>query len=653
MINFLKQKNVVNKKYLIVFILLCFSTFIYSQTEIDSLKSILQNTSESEKPIVLIKLSEKYLHNDSIKSLEYANLALNLSIKIKDNLLQAKSLLNLGLINVCRKSFNPAKSNYSKSLQIFQELNSFNGISESYFYFGDLYMETMNYDSAIYYFQKSYGIKRDIEDYKSIVLIEQKLAIAYLKKSNYQKVEEFLQKSSNSVKHLNILDKTLKTKSEELKENIDTPANADKSNNKTLQVILYIGLGVILIITGLLYYFYNEKLKATRVLISQNKKILKQNLEITAQTKHLTTVNYELKKLSIVASKTDNAIIIANPNGAIDWINESYTRLYGFTLQELLNEKGNIYTETSSNPDINEIFNKAITQKESQIYESDVISRNGENYRIHTTLTPVLDDKKDVVYLIAIDSDITKLKDVENQLQKLLITKDRFFSIIAHDLKNPFNNIMGISQLLVQGFERMKPEKVKYFHKGLYEISKNGYELLINLLEWARSQKGAIEFASTTLNLFKLGEETFRLYQTRANQKEITLNNHIANDFEVFADINMIKTILRNLVSNALKFTDRGGVIEIHSENFENYVQITIRDTGIGIEPKAANNLFKIDEYISTEGTENETGTGLGLILCKEFVDKHNGNIWVESKLGFGSKFNFTLPKNNNKNTLT
>jgi PAS domain S-box-containing protein len=649
MIKFLKRKRIVNKKYFIVFVLLGFSALISAQTSIDSLKSILLETPEMDKPIVLIKLSEIYLSVDSSKSIENANQALNLSIKTKNELLKAKSLLNLGKVYCTIKDYEIAKLNYLSSLKTFQGLNDFWGISENYFHLGDVYLETTNYDSSIYYYQKSYGIKKDIEDYKSISLIEQKLALAYLRNGDSQKVEEYILNSLNSVK--DTLVKEEKTIPIIKQEKWISFFKTDKSNNKILQIILYIGLGIILIITGLLYYFYNEKLKSTKVLLAQNQKILKQNQEIKSQTEHLTNVNVKLEKLSIVASKTDNAIIIANPSGSIDWINESYTRLYGFTLKELLIEKGSTYTETSSNPGVENIFNKAITGKETQIYESDIISRNGKNYRIQTTLTPVLNDKKEVIYLVAIDSDVTKLKDIENQLQKLIITKDRFFSIIAHDLKNPFNNIMGISQLLVQGFERMKHEKVKYFHKGLYEISKNGYELLINLLEWARSQKGAIEFEPTTLNLFKLGEETFSLYQIRANQKEITFTNQINNDFEIFADINMIKTILRNLVSNALKFTDRGGAIEIFAESFKNYVQIIIRDTGIGIEPKAANNLFKIDEYISTEGTENETGTGLGLILCKEFVDKHNGNIWVESKLGFGSKFNFTLPKRNDKNT--
>ena len=206
---------------------------------------------------------------------------------------------------------------------------------------------------------------------------------------------------------------------------------------------------------------------------------------------------------------------------------------------------------------------------------------------------------------------------------------------------------MGLAQLLVHGYDRLSPEKVKYFHNNLYQISKNGYELLINLLEWSRSQMGTIQFKPVELSLPALVEETFSLYNTKAAQKEITLTNEVSEESKVIADQNMLKTILRNLVSNALKFTERGGAIEISEKNINGFKEITVRDTGIGINPQDINKLFEMEGNYTTLGTEDESGTGLGLILCKEFVEKHGGKISVESKIGFGSKFNFTLPVNN------
>ena len=423
-----------------------------------------------------------------------------------------------------------------------------------------------------------------------------------------------------------------------------------KNKNKKQKVfrnILIIGSIIILILLIQYILNYKNKIKANKILIEQNEQIRNKTLEIKLKTENLTKVNKELEKLSIATNQTDNAILISNSNGEIEWINKGYTRFYGYTLEELLNEKGETYIEASSKPEIEVIFNKALTEKKSQIYEADAVSKNGKKYRVQTTLTPILNNDNEVIRLIAIDSDVTKLKEVENELQKLLVTKDKFFSIIAHDLKNPFNTLIGLSQLLVYGYDRMNEEKIKYFHKSLYQISKNGYELLINLLEWSRSQMGSIKFKPEIQNICAVVEETFSLYNSKAVQKEILLTNKINKNSEAIADKNMLKTIFRNLISNALKFTDRGGAIEIMEKDIEGFKEISIRDTGIGIDPKDIKKLFKLDESFTTEGTEDEMGTGLGLILCKEFVEKHGSKIWVESKVGFGSKFIFTLPLSN------
>ena len=416
---------------------------------------------------------------------------------------------------------------------------------------------------------------------------------------------------------------------------------------KLYKNILLIGTILIFILLVLFFYNLRNKIISNRKLSLQNEKIKKKNDQIKSHTIRLSKINRELEKLSIVVSKTDNAIIIANPDGEIDWINEGFTRLYGYTLEELILEKGKTIVEVSSNPNINTIIDETLEKKKSKIYESEVISKIGEKYIAQTTLTPILNDQNEITKLIAIDTDISKQKKVEEELQKLLITKDKFFSIIAHDLKNPFNSLIGIAQLLHHGYDRMSPEKVKHFHKSFYQISKNGYELLVNLLEWSRSQMGKIKFKPEHQNLYAITEETFSLYNAKASQKQIALNNSLSKESFAIADKNMLKTIFRNIISNALKFTERGGAIEVSEKVNNSFTEITIKDTGIGISPENLDKLFKLDESVSTEGTEDESGTGLGLILCKEFTEKHGGKIWIESKVGIGSRFIFTLPLNN------
>ncbi len=238
----------------------------------------------------------------------------------------------------------------------------------------------------------------------------------------------------------------------------------------------------------------------------------------------------------------------------------------------------------------------------------------------------------------------------ERKLQELNETKDKFFSIIAHDLKNPFNSMLFFSKLLTEDFEQYNCKKQKNFIAIIHKGIKNTYKLLENLLLWSQTQKGIIDFKPQNENLYLLLEETLSLLRQLAEDKGIILKNFISEDMKVWTDKNMLLTILRNLISNAIKFTPKGGEITVSTQlitdkNQQEYTQISVKDTGMGISKEKIIQLFKISENVSTKGTEGETGTGLGLILCKEFVEKHGGKIWVESGVGQGSEFIFTLPK--------
>lgn len=230
------------------------------------------------------------------------------------------------------------------------------------------------------------------------------------------------------------------------------------------------------------------------------------------------------------------------------------------------------------------------------------------------------------------------------ELEALNKTKDKLFSIIAHDLKNPFNTIIGFSELLkkvLSGNENPKPLKYTEF---IYDASKNAYYLLENLLEWSRSQSNRLNFEPARVDLVRTIESNLKFVAELAINKEIVLKYEDTGTTIVYCDPNMLNVVMRNLLTNAIKFTPKNGQISISCSTKGNFIATSVTDTGIGMTPEQVNNLFVLNTSSSNTGTEGERGTGLGLVLCQEFITKNNGMIWAESTPGLGSTFTFTLP---------
>lgn len=230
------------------------------------------------------------------------------------------------------------------------------------------------------------------------------------------------------------------------------------------------------------------------------------------------------------------------------------------------------------------------------------------------------------------------------ELRLLNQTKDKFFSIIAHDLKNPFITIMGFCDLLLSEFTELSEIEKLFYIQEMKNSANINHNLLQNLLQWSRSQTGKMEFLPRKLGLHDVTKEVFLLLSKTSEKKQIRLRHEIPPALHVTADENMLNTVLRNLLTNAIKFSHKGSVICVEAAERENFVEICVADSGIGMDQKTIDNLFRIDVAHSAAGTENELGTGLGLILCKEFIEKSGGKIWVESEVGKGSKFYFCLP---------
>lgn len=275
----------------------------------------------------------------------------------------------------------------------------------------------------------------------------------------------------------------------------------------------------------------------------------------------------------------------------------------------------------------------------------------GKTIILLTNKIPLKNAKGEIYGILGTSMNVTErtaavqqIKLQNEELQKINAEKDKFFSIIAHDLKSPFNTIIGFSDLLSEHIREKDLNRIEEFADYIKQSSYRAMNLLMNLMEWSRSQTGRMDFNPEHFNLADIVNENLLLVSDRAVQKSIAIKNTFAANKPVFADKAMISTILRNLITNSIKFTRTGGEILISVKEEQERLIVSVHDTGVGIPQNALDKLFRLDKNYSTSGTENEQGTGLGLILCKDFIDKHKGEIWVESHEGEGSTFFFSIP---------
>lgn len=237
------------------------------------------------------------------------------------------------------------------------------------------------------------------------------------------------------------------------------------------------------------------------------------------------------------------------------------------------------------------------------------------------------------------------LSETNIHLQEANANKDKLLSIIAHDLRNPFSVLITFSKLLLDSIDDFSRDDILNYLKTFYQTSKQGYNLLDNLLKWSKSQTGNMDIEPEIIDFKDIVEENITLLNSQAKSKRIKLINHTPDNLFAFADLNMVLTVIRNLLTNAIKFTNEGGRIEVNGRNFEKFIEISVRDNGIGIIEEDLEKIFRIDIKHSTVGTANERGSGLGLVLCKEFIEKNHGILSANSIPGEGSTFIFTLPK--------
>ncbi len=329
-------------------------------------------------------------------------------------------------------------------------------------------------------------------------------------------------------------------------------------------------------------------------------------------------------------------------------VNNAFVEKYGYTREEFLNMT---ILDIRPESELNKLKESVKTIDEGVVNAGVFIHKKKNREIIQVEILRhdlVFDGKKaklvfvnDVTDKIRVEND---LKESERRLFKLNADKDRFISILSHDLRSPFNNLLGLSEILTENIQEYHIDEIKNIVGDINKTAQRTYNLLENILTWARAQQGKIPFNPQILSFTDICNNNLEIFIPNAIAKNITINCNPSDEINIYVDIDMLKTVMRNLVSNAIKFTNTGGTININAEQNSENVTISVSDNGIGIAPDDLKKLFDISEVMTTKGTAGETGTGLGLLLCKEFVEKHQGKIWVESEVGKGSDFKFTLP---------
>lgn len=518
----------------------------------------------------------------------------------------------LGDVSKYRFQNEQALINYKNSLRISKENNLSYWIAESYNNNGDIYRYQKKIDISFAYYDSCYKIAQEKNFSKLIANTYNNLGDLYNLENKLDSSKKYYLKSIDIYKNeenpLYIAENLNSLGEVYLKEN-----DFKSAETKLLQSKNYLSMG----------NYYAEQIKNLEILDKLYKESDKQSKRIKIQEEMLSLI-----KLSYSNSLKSNisALKLNQEISEMKFQNEmlekskkfdNYIKIgFAILLIVIIYISILIYSKYSQNKKYSELKDR---------HNRDVLAQK-----------------------IKLEEALDNINELNSELEELNATKDRFFSIIAHDLKGPISNLKQLSEILQNEIETISKEDLIDFIESMAVSSKATMNLLENLLNWSRMQLGRINYDPEALDLKMITSQISSLLVTSAQNKNIELLDNVPPEVIVTGDPNMLNTVIRNLVSNAIKFTPEGGKIEINYEDNETEGIVSIEDDGVGISEENLKKLFRIDQSITTRGTSNEKGTGLGLILCKDFIEKHGGKIWVESIEGEGTTFRFSLPKKSN-----
>ncbi|MDX1768474.1 MAG: PAS domain-containing sensor histidine kinase [Arenibacter troitsensis] len=358
------------------------------------------------------------------------------------------------------------------------------------------------------------------------------------------------------------------------------------------------------------------------------------------------------KYANTILNNMGDAVFVKDAGSRLLLVNDAFCDLFNLPRTKIIGKTLAENVPPAERESFLRIDKQVLLDGIDNINEESLTLGEGQKKIISTRKSRFVDEdgKK---FLVGVIRDITErikteedLRESAIQLKELNATKDKLFSIIAHDLRSPFNNILVLSQILKAQLSKSEDPDTQVHIDLIHSTAKNTLVLLENLLDWAKSQSGQINFKNEKINISNVVNEILELSRSIAKTKDISIQVHIPEDVEINSDKKILKTIIRNLMSNAIKYSRPGDKITISAVEEKDLVKIVISDSGVGMDDDTLENLFSITGNTPLPGTLNEKGSGFGLVLCREFIEKLGGKIWVESEKEKGSDFIFTIPRN-------
>lgn len=660
------------------------TSFVRSVSEkADSLEVALVLKKDTEKPEILISLSELYQKRNPTRALEKANQALELSRQLNDKKLTLKSLMNIGMLNKNILSDYDQALNYGiQALRIAEKIQDPSLKAQVFFAIGSIYEDANDNYKALENYMQALVLQEQQKESSNIILSLNKLGIINSRLSNYEKALEYHQIALNQSREYGNLSLEASSlyylaETQKLTGNLD---EALRQHIEALQIFRKIKesvseghslnrIGGVYSIkknyeraienykVALHIHLANEDWQGVsesynyigQVLMAQNNykqalPFLKKGLEYaeTVNSKKLLQASYEnLYTCHLGLKNFEEVIAYKNFYIGISELivqEENSRELAEMQIKFEIEKKENEINALQEDKAIKELE----LEKEKRnklfliVFCCLILVIAGLLFHLYKL------NRKNNLNLQATNDQINK----QNlQLQELNATKDKFFGIISHDLKGPLNSLTSFSGLLLNHSQSLSKDEIQMLAKDLDKSLKTLFAFLENLLEWARSQTGSIDHKPETIVVKEVIEACFGLLRKSAENKQISLLENVSPELHVTADKNQFHTVIRNFISNAIKFTHQQGTVYIEAKADGTSVEIAVRDNGVGMKKEIQEKLFKLEHKHTSRGTANEKGTGLGLILCKEFIEKNGGSVRVESEEGKGSAFIFTLPK--------